>query len=63
MRADVIVDIAKEAGKIIMDIYNTDLDKWEIVAKQDNSPLTRADLAANSYICRLLSEKYPSIPM
>ena len=63
VRADVVVEIAKEAGRIIMDIYNTDVDKWDIVAKSDNSPLTRADLAANDYICAQLSERYPSIPM
>ncbi|MFT5063531.1 MAG: 3'(2'), 5'-bisphosphate nucleotidase, partial [Gammaproteobacteria bacterium] len=41
------IDIAREAGDKIMEIYKTD---FEITDKSDNSPLTTADLAANQVI-------------
>ena len=42
-----IVTIAKEAGNAIMKIYNQDFD---VKYKQDNSPLTLADIKANEII-------------
>ena len=44
-----------EAGKSILEIYNS-LDAPDIVTKDDNSPLTAADLASNSVINTFLSE-------
>jgi 3'(2'),5'-bisphosphate nucleotidase len=61
VEVDEIVEIAKQAGLIIMEIYNQDTENWNVQDKSDNSPLTRADLAANEYICAKLREKYPSI--
>lgn len=48
--------IAVAAGHTIMDIYNSDFD---VEYKQDKSPLTVADLAANTVICDFLKEQYP----
>jgi 3'(2'), 5'-bisphosphate nucleotidase len=42
-----IVTIAKEAGKVIMQVYKQD---FEVEYKQDNSPLTLADKKANDII-------------
>ena len=49
-----IKDIALEAGKTIMEIYDKD---FSIEYKDDKSPLTEADLASNDVIVRAL-EKY-----
>ena len=48
-----IVAIAKEAGDVIMEIYNQD---FEVEYKEDNSPLTKADLASNEVIIKALKE-------
>jgi len=52
--------IANEAGKKILEIYNT--DDFEVQIKSDDSPLTKADLAAHNIIVNFLEEKYPDIP-
>lgn len=52
--------IAKEAGKKILEIYNT--DDFEVQIKSDDSPLTKADLAAHNIIVDYLEDKYPDIP-
>jgi len=57
---EVIVTIAKDAGDIIMEIYNKD---FQIDYKDDKSPLTEADTASNEIICQALEEKYPEIPL
>lgn len=49
-----LIKISKEAGKEIMRIYNTD---FSVEFKEDNSPLTQADLAANKIITSEL-QKY-----
>jgi 3'(2'), 5'-bisphosphate nucleotidase len=54
-----VVAIAHEAGRKIMEIYATDFD---VSRKDDSSPLTAADLAANRAITaglRALPEHYP----
>ncbi len=50
--------IAAEAGKIILGIYGRE---YKIDQKEDNSPLTEADRAANDYISDYLTKKYPHI--
>ena len=57
---DKIETIAKEAGKAIMEIYKED---FEVKYKEDESPLTKADLIANSIICEELSKLYSDIPI
>ena len=44
-----IIRIAHDAGEVIMEIYE-DPNRLEIVSKEDNSPLTKADLAAHESI-------------
>uniref|UniRef100_A0A7S3JVQ6 3'(2'),5'-bisphosphate nucleotidase 1 n=1 Tax=Aureoumbra lagunensis TaxID=44058 RepID=A0A7S3JVQ6_9STRA len=63
---DDVAEIAKEAGKAIMEIYNkTPLSEWKKIAdfKADGSPLTAADKKANEIICTALEKKFPSIPI
>jgi 3'(2'), 5'-bisphosphate nucleotidase len=57
---DTIVDIAREAGILIMEIYKKD---FKIEFKDDKSPLTEADTKANEIICRSLKKVYPNIPI
>lgn len=55
-----VVSIAKEAGDAIMEIYKKD---FAIEYKDDKSPLTEADLKANTIICQKLERLYPSTPI
>lgn len=56
-----VVDIAREAGHAIMDIYNS--DSFDVELKGDNSPLTIADKKANDIICQGLKSISPEIPI
>lgn len=58
-----IVKIAEGAGEVILAIYNAPSENWAVQAKSDSSPLTKADLAANAYICAELKLLHPSIPI
>jgi 3'(2'), 5'-bisphosphate nucleotidase len=53
-------DIARTAGTAIMDIYDSD---FAIQHKDDNSPLTQADLAAHRTILDGLAALAPDIPV
>lgn len=55
-----IENIAKEAGKVIMEIYRKD---FQVEYKDDKSPLTEADTKSNEIICSALEKLYPTIPM
>ena len=55
-----VCNIAKQAGKEIMKIY---AEGFEIVEKNDHSPLTTADLASHSIILDELSKLTPDIPI
>ena len=55
-----VIKIARQAGKKIMEIYNT--DDFDVQFKGDDSPLTKADLAAHNIIVNFLEQKYPQIP-
>ncbi|CAH2214603.1 3'(2'),5'-bisphosphate nucleotidase CysQ [Tepidibacter aestuarii] len=48
--------LAIEAGKVILEIYKTDFD---VGYKEDQSPLTLADKAANDVIIPRLEEEFP----
>lgn len=55
------INAALEAGRVILGIYN-DSDDIEVIQKADESPLTRADQAANEVINVYLSQtQYPVI--
>lgn len=53
-------DIAREAGRIIMNHYEGEVD---VHIKEDESPVTPADLAANDYIVRELVALTPNLPI
>lgn len=55
-----IIVIAKAAGDAIMQVYLTD---FSVERKDDNSPLTQADLAAHQVIVQALNELTPDIPV
>lgn len=54
-----IIQIAQDAGKAILEIYEQD---FEVFQKNDESPLTAADEAANAIILKGLLAAYPHIP-
>ena len=59
-----IVGIAIEAGLSIMDVYDSSV-QIEVQSKDDDSPLTKADIAAHKTIIRGLStsiQKFPWSP-
>lgn len=56
-----IIKISIEAGKKIMEIYNS--ADFGVEMKSDNSPLTLADKAAHKLIVKELKEKFPDIPI
>ncbi len=53
-------EIAIEAGRKILDIYDQDFD---VSDKEDGSPLTEADEKSHAVILRLLTELTPDIPV
>ncbi len=55
-----VIEIAKAAGAAIMQVYSTDFD---VEKKDDNSPLTQADLAAHHVIVNALTKLTPNIPI
>lgn len=52
--------IAREAGVGVMEVYRGDYAAW---TKEDNSPLTEADLRADRIIVTGLTEAYPELPI
>lgn len=57
---DQVIEIAKAAGVAIMQVYSTD---FNVERKDDNSPLTQADLAAHHVIVDALTKLTPNIPI
>lgn len=57
---DSILEISQQAGKKILDIYDTN---FSIINKKDNSPLTSADIAAHKIICKGLTKLNYDIPI
>jgi len=53
--------IAIKAGDAIMVVYNS--DDFNVELKNDDSPLTRADIAANEVIVAALTKLTPDIPI
>ena len=58
--AEAIAELAVEAGKAILKIYE---QEFEVVIKDDESPLTQADLASHRIICDGLAKLTPDIPV
>ena len=57
-----IVDIAVNAGKAILEVYNGHIPV-AVVLKEDNSPLTIADGLSHDVIMEGLTRLYPEIPV
>jgi 3'(2'), 5'-bisphosphate nucleotidase len=55
-----VIEISQTAGSEIMKFYN---DPVEVEFKSDESPLTKADLAANRMIVQFLQREFPEIPI
>ncbi len=55
-----LVAVAHEAGEAIMKVYATD---FEVARKEDDSPVTEADLAAEALITPVLQALTPDIPI
>ncbi len=49
-----IISIAKDAGEVIMDVYER--TSFEVIDKEDDSPVTEADICAHNLIHERLSE-------
>jgi 3'(2'), 5'-bisphosphate nucleotidase len=58
---DLVVEIAKCAGRKILDIYQK--NDFEKSSKLDNSPVTEADLMAHDIIVNKLGKLTPTIPI
>ncbi|MEO1198373.1 MAG: 3'(2'),5'-bisphosphate nucleotidase CysQ [Pseudomonadota bacterium] len=58
--ADILAATAHRAGKVILDIYNSD---FAVAAKDDKSPVTEADGAGETVILEALSVAFPDIPV
>lgn len=58
-----IIGISKRAGAAILAVYNDPALSGEIDYKADDSPLTKADLAANKVIVEGLREIVPRYPI
>jgi 3'(2'), 5'-bisphosphate nucleotidase len=54
------VKISHQAGRAILEFYKDDI---EVVEKENNSPLTQADLAAHNIILSGLKQITPDIPI
>ena len=57
---DTVVSIAKVAGKKILEHYDTEVT---VTSKEDDTPLTEADLAANAIIIEQLKSLSPELPI
>ena len=57
---DFLASIAREAGKAILEVYDTD---FEVERKDDQSPLTLADKRSHNIIVDRLMRRYPDIPV
>ena len=55
-----IVNISVDAGKVILNYYNENVD---VIYKDDESPLTKADLASHKIITDSIKKITPDIPI
>ena len=55
-----IVNISIDAGKVILNYYNENID---VIYKDDESPLTKADLASHKIITDSIKKITPDIPI
>jgi 3'(2'), 5'-bisphosphate nucleotidase len=55
-----VIGIAAQASIAILDVYNSD---FSIAHKDDDSPLTAADIASHNTICKGLNALTPDVPI
>ncbi|MGD8418146.1 MAG: 3'(2'),5'-bisphosphate nucleotidase CysQ [Pseudomonadales bacterium] len=55
-----VIELVEAAGEAILRVYETDFD---VETKQDDSPLTQADLAAHRILAEGLAQLTPEIPL
>jgi 3'(2'), 5'-bisphosphate nucleotidase len=55
-----LIDLSRQAGDAILNIYAQEFD---VVTKDDDSPLTQADLASHRIIVKALEALTPEIPV
>ena len=60
---DSLLDVAKQAGGGILDVYNGVSGDMQVSYKEDQSPLTVADSASHHIIASRLAELTPNIPV
>ncbi|MCF0058452.1 3'(2'),5'-bisphosphate nucleotidase CysQ [Dyadobacter sp. CY356] len=60
---DQLLKIARDAGKVVLDIYYDAEKSEEVEFKADDSPLTLADKASNDLIVAKLKSLTPDIPV
>lgn len=58
---DHLKEIIYIAGKEVLNIYNS--DKFEEKIKDDNTPVTKADLVSHKIIFEFLTKNFPDIPV
>jgi len=61
MMIEKLKEISLEAGKLILEVYNS--DDFNVKIKDDKSPLTDADKGSHNYIVRELKRNFPDIPI
>jgi len=59
--AKALVEVAREAGRAILDVYGA--DDFNVEYKDDDSPLTEADRRSHEIIARRLKELTPDVPV
>ncbi len=59
--AKALVEVAREAGRAILDVYGT--DDFNVEYKDDDSPLTEADRRSHEIIATRLKELTPDVPV
>ena len=55
-----LLEIVRDAGKAIMEVYSSDFD---VQSKEDQSPVTAADMAAHRIIVARLPALLPGVPV
>jgi 3'(2'), 5'-bisphosphate nucleotidase len=58
-----LLEIARNAGKVVLDIYSDAEKSGKVAYKEDHSPLTLADQASNDLIVARLKALTPDIPI
>lgn len=61
MNINKIIEISKQAGNAILDVYYS--EDFNVEIKDDNSPLTIADKKSHNIISHFLKKEFPNIPI